>query len=553
MTRGLIVFFAAVIVTFQLTVIILGYSEYGTYPDLGTRERIDRFDTRLVSVSPEGYAAGLRTGDIVDARRLTLSQRLAEFWSQWKAGAVFTMPVNRAGKEVIVHVPVASARSLALGQVVDVLIRILFFAAGFLLIARGEGSAGLWGGIAVISLPLSQGYGFSWGAVPIAAGATAFLIQSIAYIPNFVARYFFATSLLREQQRRLPAAISIAFWIGMAFLAAALIVRRVEAFTGFSLDEGGRYFQCCQLSLGILFVIIFAYIAAKSPAGSSLRVLFWSYALGTIGPTLNQILVISGYGSPAGGLLNLTYIFFAIGFVYAVFAKRLVAVNFFISRAAIYTIVLAVIIGVFVLSERLVESAAIGTTPSLILELVVPLSLGLSFRWIERYAERIVERLLYREKQSAQEALENLIADFPHARKVSTLERSVVDDVHRLMHARSVALYRESELGYEAVTTSGDSTYQTVGPDDRAFVRMRATLKPVYLERVHSELSGVLAFPLIVVGQVTGALVVGECAHSEPYDPDEIALLSRLAHELAVTLLWAEREPLHLPTLGTPV
>ena len=71
---------------------------------------------------------------------------------------------------------------------------------------------------------------------------------------------------------------------------------------------------------------------------------------------------------------------------------------------------------------------------------------------------------------------------------------------------------------------------------------MRSTQRPVHPHDVDSAIDAEVAVPLIVVGKVMGAQILQSRANHERYDPDDIALLAKPAHELAVTLLWSERD-----------
>lgn len=548
MGRGLIAFIAALVCLFQACVVVIGYADYGFYPGVGTTQKVDAAHARITMPSKEAAAAGVRAGDILEPSALSLEQRLAMFWTYWKPATVFHTPLIRNGVTVYADLPVAAV-PVRWPLMIDVLIRLALVAIGFIILIRGAGTVGLWGGISLVSLALQQGYAFNFGSVPLAIGLTAFAIQSIAYIPTRVGRYYFADALLQERGRTVPRAFTVAFVTCLSLLAAALVLRRYEGLSGFDYFDSYALFQGTQLIDGIYFIALMGYVAFNARSDDSLRVLFWATVLGWSGVTFNQVLGIFNITPLFGGLANLTYVFYALGVGYAVFAKNLVSVNFYVSRAVIYAVVLAIIVGAFVALEHVIEKLTVGEAPSIALQLLVPLGLGLSFRYIERFAERVVERTLYRDRLCAEEQIEALIGDFPHARSVTALEQNVVADVARLLHATSVGLYRESELGYQPVATTGASLFRVVGADERAFLRLRSTLKPVTIADVGSDLPGIIAFPLVVVGQLTGALVVGPRKNGEPYDPDEVALLSRLAHELAVTLLWAEREPLRVPAL----
>jgi GAF domain len=192
--------------------------------------------------------------------------------------------------------------------------------------------------------------------------------------------------------------------------------------------------------------------------------------------------------------------------------------------------------------EKAIESAALGRIQSQAFELLVPLGLGLSIKWIERWAERIVERILYRNKMRAEHELNALVEDFPHARDVQGLSTRVAREICRQMNASFVCVYRESGLTYSPIAVSGNGESLPVDADDPVFMRLRSKHAVLHTDDFATTLprhSSV--FPLVVFGAVTGALVVQSRELGEAYDPDELDTLKRVAHELAIALLWVER------------
>jgi hypothetical protein len=544
MNRGAIAVATALVCAFQLTVVCLGYAELGSYVPLASYQRIDPYRSEVVSVKPQGERAGLRVGDVVDSREMPLAQRLARYAFHWRAGTVFPTIVHRGSSVVTVPQPVV-ASALGAALVLDVFERLILAIVGILLIARGTGSAGLLGGLALIGASIGTGYTLSWGSVPIEVGAIAFVIQACAFPVFLFGLYRFSIAFLPgDYEKSKRTVLAWAFWIIFSALIIVLVERRGEVFFGYSFSHSLLLWQCLQAGIYLYAGVLFWIVAARASGANApaLRILFWSYLLGISGSLVNALMLGFGLAPPFGGILNITYLFFAVGFAYAVFARQLVSINFYVSKAAIYTIVLAVILVVFIFLERLIELAALGRTPSLILELAVPLVLGVSMRGIEHFAESVVERLLYREKLYAEQELEALIADFPHARDAQTLADCVVTDVKRLMRAPSVVLYREFAAGYAPTASAGNGKAAPLGADDRAFLRMRSTLRPVDPDDLGSGAPGELALPLVVVGKVTGALVLAARNSGERYDPGEVQILSKLAHELAITLLWSERE-----------
>ncbi len=82
-----------------------------------------------------------------------------------------------------------------------------------------------------------------------------------------------------------------------------------------------------------------------------------------------------------------------MGFTYAVLRHRLVAVHVVLNRALVYAIAITILVGVFGLLESWLEHAALGDKASALLELGVPLALGILFDQMHKRIEHWVEYL----------------------------------------------------------------------------------------------------------------------------------------------------------------
>ncbi|HZZ00797.1 MAG TPA: GAF domain-containing protein [Candidatus Baltobacteraceae bacterium] len=298
------------------------------------------------------------------------------------------------------------------------------------------------------------------------------------------------------------------------------------------------------MTVGYASILVFAAAAAyaRGRNAGAVRWIFVAMLISQIGPTFNWVAAIMGWPLPASGALGITYLTLAIVLPYAVLARGLVAVDFVFSRALVYTIVLTVIVGVFILAEQLVERVALGRVQSAVVDLIVPLALGFSIKWIEASAERLVERVLYRDKMRAADEIDALIDDFPHARNLRALVGRVADDVHRLMRSPFVCIYREAGSTYSPVAQAGRGDALPIDADDPVFLRLRSKHAALRNDDLGGALPGHGAvFPLVVFGGLTGALYAAYRESGEQFDPDELKTLERLAHELAIALLWIER------------
>lgn len=230
-----------------------------------------------------------------------------------------------------------------------------------------------------------------------------------------------------------------------------------------------------------------------------------------------------------------------VGYFYAFFARRLVAVDFVVNRAAVFTIVVGVIAGVLALVEKLVETFALGRESVFAVELGATLLVALSFRWLERRISEAVERVFYRDKLRAAAALDALPDDFPFHRDRAILANHVVREVLRQLQVPSAVLYFAKGHEYVAGGAAGADllSLPPVSDTDPAVIRLRSKHSPIDCRDFQTQLgSNGYAFPLVVLGRVTGCLYLAARTNDEAFDPDERALLARLAREAATALLW---------------
>ncbi|MGC2407312.1 MAG: hypothetical protein WA431_12965 [Candidatus Cybelea sp.] len=96
-----------------------------------------------------------------------------------------------------------------------------------------------------------------------------------------------------------------------------------------------------------------------------------------------------------------------VALTYAALSRRLIDVGFFLNRAAVFTLVSAIVIGAFILAEWAAGAWLAGTThtTSAFIGMVVALGLGISLRYIHSYVERFVDRVFFSKRHEAESAL----------------------------------------------------------------------------------------------------------------------------------------------------
>jgi hypothetical protein len=219
--------------------------------------------------------------------------------------------------------------------------------------------------------------------------------------------------------------------------------------------------------------------------------------------------------------------------VYAVLRHRLVDVSVIIDRTLVYGGVTALVVGVVAAMNSLALHVTLGPGTSLLLQVVVPLALGIVLHRVRTYMDIVVERVFFRRKYLAEQTLKNFGRHCGHIENLQRLLDSGVEVIHRFTRSPALAMYEATGQGYRRLRIVGVSNYpDKLDTDDPAIVAVRADDEPVELADYQSALDteGCL-FPINVLGRLRGVLV---CANrpGEHFAPDEKKLLAEVIREL---------------------
>lgn len=130
---------------------------------------------------------------------------------------------------------------------------------------------------------------------------------------------------------------------------------------------------------------------------------------------------------------------------------------------------------------------------------------------------------------------------FPFHRDRTTLANHLAREVLRQLRVPAAVLYFGKGHKYVAGGAAGADflCLPPVSDTDPAIIRLRSKHGPIDCHDFQTQMgSSGCAFPLLVLGRVTGCLYVAARTNSEAFDPDERALLNRLAREAATAFLW---------------
>lgn len=234
-----------------------------------------------------------------------------------------------------------------------------------------------------------------------------------------------------------------------------------------------------------------------------------------------------------------------LGFLYAVLRARLVDVSFVIDRALVYTLITALLFGVFSLLEYLLHRMAVSENLSLALQAVTALLLAVALSPLHRRIERWIEWLFFRQQRRAVAALRRFAAECAFVERYEHLLHLAVENL--VAHGAGAAVYERSGTAYQRRAARGNPWPEMVDADDPAFVALRARHLEVDLDDVNSALGADgLAYPMTVGERLTGA-VVCRPRDGQQFAPDERTALAEAARTLGMSLyLLRDREQARL-------
>jgi len=222
---------------------------------------------------------------------------------------------------------------------------------------------------------------------------------------------------------------------------------------------------------------------------------------------------------------------------YVALSRRLIDIGFVLNRAAVFGIVSAIVIGIFILiewaaSEWLVKARH---TTSVVAGMAVALVLGVSMRYIHHYVDAFVDGVFFRKRHEDEAALQRFAVEaaFISDRDV-LLKRATQEVLEHTDADEATIIVRDDAQGY---VTRGDGSSARIDANDPGIIALKAWSKPVNLHSLEdSQLHGELAFPMISRGDLIGALVCGPKRDGELYAPDESDALLALARGVGTAL-----------------
>ncbi|HVC29324.1 MAG TPA: GAF domain-containing protein [Gammaproteobacteria bacterium] len=487
---------------------------------------------------------GLQAGDIIDIKAMAPRDRLvfSNSVGNQLTEAVLNLVVQRGDR--VLTIPVHFARLSDHTELFGVFLASLalnwlFTFLGLLLLWRGQRQAAaavcLWcllnafaGIVTSFSLPL------------VVQGIIGAVATDLLNVGTLLALYLLADDLTGAGvSRRVRARMRNAFILLLSMYVLGLVATQVGYIEYGLLWTGYRLLVLIHLAAFAIPLVLLALFYRRAPVAARARIRWvWASIFIYVASYVVEVFGNQSLGNlETSVLVTLLTALAFLGFTYAVLRHRLVSLRLVLNRALVYGVITTLVVGVFAAISSVIDHFAIGRTESALLQLLVPLTLGVTLSVVKKRLDRFVERLFFQRQYQAEAALSRFARECGFIENRDALLERSVDVIQEYMKPTGVALYEKNENGYNQLRQRGERQFlKHLATDDPAFVSLRAQLAEADLDNLKSALGREgLAFPLAVRGTLLGALVLGQ-RPAEHYTQNERTLLARISQQLAAAL-----------------
>ena len=501
-------------------------------------------ETTQVVAGGAAARAGIRDGDRVDLREQSLYERTSIVF-QPVTSKTATVVVHRGGKSFTARVhPSTVYQGDATIKIPNTALAMLAY---FLALACAF----------VIALRRWQTREGRYLCLTLLAISAETIGPLILAVPNGTlgSLKYAILGLVVCAQALLPVAFAAKFGVrsplrvaveGIAIFAAALTLAGYVAATigvlNLSIDPmtfvNGMFWQTLGVAIFFIAAIAAAMATAATPRVDRARAAWLllplpvALAASALATVLQQFatswVTYMSLSAISNGLLLLG----AGAVTFALLKRRVLDLEFVVSRTLVVATVSLIVVSAFVLLEWLLGSAVanVSHTTGLIANGGLALALGLSLNYIHKRADVFIETLFFRKRWEDERALLDFSQEAAYVTDSGELVDRAIEAVERHTDARSGAILLDGAGAYTVARSFGNGVFASVGENDGAILALKAWHGPLDPHHHSTSMQGALAVPMLARGRLLGVLLLGERAGGEAYAPDEVAALSALAH-----------------------
>jgi hypothetical protein len=213
---------------------------------------------------------------------------------------------------------------------------------------------------------------------------------------------------------------------------------------------------------------------------------------------------------------------------YAALSRRLIDIGFVLNRAAVYSGVSCIVVGIFMLGEWVLGTSFSRAShlTSVAVSAALAVGLGFSVRAIHQRVDRVLDHVFFRKRHEDERAI----------RAFADEAADITDDATLLYRTKEMLAVHADASFVTFALGDGAGRYGDVSENDPAIVALRDRRKALDLQTLPTELRGEFAYPMMARGRLFGALVLGPKRLGESYAPDESNAIMQLARTLGGAL-----------------
>lgn len=543
-----------------LALVVAHFVAPGRLGYLGFADRASG-DGSLIVTRVDADSPAARAGIVVGDRLVRLGDALSRVANEVTPppGTHITFEVTHAGvtrKVTLVSVGVRSPRLFVATVAFYELLRLVMLGVALVIVLRRPDRADAR---ALATFFIAFAFGFFREQINIGAAAASILLVAQLFAVLFALQQvlLFATLFPQPSARGLRAMLRIAAPYLLAPLLLAVLLLRISNAPIAQL-VAGWIATLAFLGSMVAIVVAFALSWSTAPAADRPR-LQWiamCVVVGFAGLILTVVLeqvvgLVSVWAmAPAAAIVAIP-----IGVTYAIFRHRMFDVSFVVSRTLTFAVLSAVVVLAFSALEWLISTALVrvGHVQNVMMEAALALVLGFSMDRMRGRVDRAVDQIFFRERHRNEDALRRFTEESAYITRPEVLTERTLDALER--HARvGAALYLLNDGGY-ALRGATMVAEEVIDVNDRAVVAMRARRGPVDIndpEAPSSALPGIIAFPMLLRGNLSGFICCSARSTGEDLDPDERKNLAGLALAVANAFATIEIDELRALVVGLP-
>ena len=234
----------------------------------------------------------------------------------------------------------------------------------------------------------------------------------------------------------------------------------------------------------------------------------------------------------------LFYFFGALALTYAVLNRRVLDIEFVLSRTLVVATLSLIVVVCFVLLEFVlgIFVSDASHTAGIVANATLALALGLFMRYIHQRVDGWVDFLLLRKRHEDERALLEFGKEAAYVTDQNALLDQTLAKLQRHTDARSAAVMLDGAGVYEAARSFGDGIPPKVSENDPVVLAFKAWHRALDPDKYDTAMHGDLALPMLARGHLLGMLVLGERSGGEAYAPDELEALSQLTDGVGAAL-----------------